>query len=374
MGNTAADLAVRPPLRRRRRSSRSARRYRLLSVLGSRPEVIQAASLSTALGDQVEEILVDTGQHYDAEMAGDQIRDTGLPRPAFNLLVGSRPDAAQLEVGQRRLTQVIEHVRPEAVLVRGDTNATLAGARAAVANGLPLVHVEAGLRSFRADMPEERNRVETDRLAGLLCAPTEGARRNIAAENLEGEAIVTGDVLYDMLLATRERVPAREEHEPYVLATVHRGYNTDDEARLARVLECLAAVAYRVILPIHPRTRKRLQETELRVPENVELRDPVAYTRMLALERDAIAILTDSGGVQREAYMWRVPCITLREETEWVETVETGWNSLVGVDPERVVEALKRPIPSERPPVFGDGRAAEKIADAVSGFLARRVA
>jgi UDP-N-acetylglucosamine 2-epimerase len=373
--NTAAESVLPAPRLRRGRSTRpGAPRFRLLSVLGSRPEVIQAASLTRALGGRVEEILVDTGQHYDAEMARDQIRDTQLPRPAFNLFVGSRTDAEQLEVGERRLRRVIDRLRPEGVLVRGDTNATLAGARAAAAHGLPLVHVEAGLRSFREDMPEERNRVETDRLSDLLCAPTESARRNLAVEGVKGETRVTGDVLYDMLLATRARVPPREEREPYALATIHRGYNTDDVSRLAAVLDCLAAVGLRVVFPVHPRTRKRLRETGLPIPPNVELRDPVAYTRMLALERDAVVILTDSGGVQREAYMWRVPCITLREETEWVETVETGWNVLVGTDPRRVVEALRRPVPGERPPVFGDGRAGERIACAVVEFLERRAA
>jgi len=371
LASTAADKAL-PPLslsRTRRGPGRALRRHRVLSVLGSRPEVIQAASLARELRNRVEEIIVDTGQHYDRAMAGDQIRDTGLPRPAYNLRVGSRSDAEQLAVGERRIAAVIEEERPAAVLVRGDTNATLAGARAAASAGLPLIHVEAGLRSFRDDMPEERNRVETDRLSDLLCAPTEEARRNLGAERVKGRTRVTGDVLYDMLLASRERVPPSEEHGPYALATVHRGYNTDDSERLAAILACLEAARYRVILPIHPRTCARLAETGLRIPANVELRDPVPYTRMLALERDAIVILTDSGGVQREAYMWRVPCITLREETEWVETVETGWNTVVGIDPERVVEALSRPASREHPPIFGDGRAAEHVSTAVSEFL-----
>jgi UDP-N-acetylglucosamine 2-epimerase len=341
-----------------------------LSILGSRPEVIQAAALNAQLARHVDEILVDTGQHYDPEMAADQVADTRLPRPQYNLAVGSRPDGEQLAVGERRVLAIIDRERPDAVLVRGDTNATLAGARAAHRSGLPLVHVEAGLRSFRDDMPEERNRVETDRIADLLCAPTEAAVANLEREAVLGEVRLTGDVLYDMLLANRDRVPPSGEPQPYALATIHRGYNTDNASRLAAVLECLAAIPYRVILPIHPRTRRQLLETGLEVPSNVELRPPVPYTVFLSLERDATVIVTDSGGVQREAYMWRVPCITLREETEWVETVETGWNTLVGVDAEKVKRAFERRSPEHQPPVFGHGDAASRIADEVSAFLA----
>lgn len=338
-------------------------------MLGSRPEVIQAAPLAQAFGSRLDEILVDTGQHYDVAMASGQIVDTGLPRPRHNLAVGSRPDQEQLAVGEERITEVIESERPDAVLVRGDTNATLAGARAARAAGLPLVHVESGLRSYRDDMPEERNRLEVDGLADLLCAPTRIAAENLEREGVRGEVRVTGDVLYDMLLASRDRLPERTQERPYILATVHRGYNTDDDERLAAVLSCLEVLPYHVVMPVHPRTRKRLAEARLDVPYNVELREPVTYTEMLTLERDADVIVTDSGGVQREAYMWRVPCITLREETEWVETVETGWNAIVGVDPERVVDALTRPRPLASPPVFGDGKAAEHTADAVMEFL-----
>jgi len=346
-----------------------ARTFRILSVLGSRPEVIQAAPVSRALRSCVDEILVDTGQHYDHAMADGQISDTGLPQPDYNLAVGSRPDLEQLEIGRARIAEVIERERPDAVIVRGDTNATLAGARAAAAAGLPLIHVEAGLRSYREDMPEERNRVETDRLSDLLCAPTQSAHDNLLAEGVRGYVEVTGDVLYDMLLATRDTVGASGEDTPYVLATVHRNYNTDSPERLRAVLDCLGAVPYRVILPVHPRTRKCLAEWSLPLPRNLELREPVTYRQMLALERDAEAIVTDSGGVQREAYMWGVPCVTLREETEWAETVSTGWNHLVGVDSDAVRAAFGHDAPRTRPAVFGDGRAATRIAETVVSYL-----
>ena len=345
-------------------------RPRLLSVIGGRPEIIQAAPLAAALAPLMDEILVHTGQHYDEAMSGGQILDIRLPTPAHNLGVGSRPDAEQLELGEQRLTRLIDAERPDAVLVRGDTNATLAGARAAVARELPLLHVEAGLRSFRDDMPEERNRVQTDRVSDVLFAPTETGRANLEAEGVRGEIHVTGDVMCDMLLAWEPRVPGATADAEYVLATVHRNYNTDDPDRLAAVLDCLGAAPCRVVFPVHLRTRKRIDDTGVEAPPNVELTEPVAYTRMLELERGARAIATDSGGVQREAYVWGVPCVTLREETEWVETVATGWNTLVGIDRDAFADALARPRPREHPPVFGDGRAAPRIAGLTAAFLA----
>jgi len=345
------------------------RRPRLVSIVGSRPEYIQAASLSVALARYVDEIIVNTGQHYDPNMAGDQILDVRLPSPAYDLEVGSRSDLKQLAVGEERIGEVLAKERPHAVLVRGDTNATLAGARAAVSKGLPVVHVEAGLRSYRPGMPEERNRIETDRISDLLCAPTPRAVEILTRERVPGRVRLTGDVLFDMLVGSRSRVPRCDEEKPYALATIHRGYNTDDAARLAEVLDCLATVHCRVIWPVHPRTRTRLAEFGLRLPPNVEARAPVPYTTMLSLERDAQVILTDSGGVQREAYMWGVPCITLREETEWSETVELGWNVLAGVDASVVAEALGRSTPLARPPVFGNGDAARNVALEVAVLL-----
>jgi len=344
-------------------------RPRLLSIIGSRPEIIQAVPLCAALEPVVDEILVHTGQHYDTEMSEGQILDTELPRPAHNLDVGSRSHSEQLAVGQERIAAVLESERPDAVLVRGDTNATVSGARAAVAAGLPLMHVEAGLRSWREDLPEEHNRVEADGLSDLLFAPTETARANLEAEDLKGTVHLTGDLLCDMLLAHQRRLGPPAATEEYVLATVHRNYNTDDPERLAEVLACLGTAPCPVIFPVHPRTRARIAEWELGAPANLELVDPVPYTRMLELERGALAIATDSGGVQREAYLWGVLCLSLRDETEWVETVETGWSVLVGVDAERFAEALARPRPTVRPPVFGDGAAAPRMAALVAGFL-----
>jgi UDP-GlcNAc3NAcA epimerase len=369
-GLTVADDPMRtsridmPAAQRRTPSERP----RLVSILSARPEIIQAAPLAAALAPVVEEILVHTGQHYDAPMSGSQIEHTELPEPTYNLAIGSQEDAVQLQLGEERIGAVLDLEKPDAVLVRGDTNGTLSGAEAAACRALPLIHVEAGLRSHREGMPEERNRVRTDHLSDLLLAPTESARENLLAEGVRGEIHVTGDVMCDMLLRWAERIAPTSERG-YVLATVHRDYNTDVAERLALVLDCLGAADRRVLFPVHPRTRKKMAEFGLSAPANVELLDPVPYRDMLALERGADLIATDSGGVQREAYVWGVPCITLREETEWVETVSTGWNTLVGVDRDRFVEALERPRPAERPPIFGDGKAAQHIADVIRDYL-----
>jgi UDP-N-acetylglucosamine 2-epimerase len=343
------------------------RRPRVVSVVGARPEIIQAAPVSQALADVAQEILVHTGQHYDEAMSESQILATRLPRPHYNLGVGSRSRAEQVEVGRIRLLELIEHERPDAVIVRGDTNATLSGALAAANAGVPLVHVEAGLRSYRAEMPEEHNRIQTDRLSQLLLAPTPGAVRNLEAEGVSGEIHMTGDPLCDTL--ERSRADVQPAGGQYLLATIHRNYNTDDPARLAAVLDCLARSPWQVVMPLHPRTRARMLEWELEVPGVVELIDPVPYTRMLELERGACAIATDSGGVQREAYMWGVRCVTLREETEWVDTVEAGWNTIVGVDADAFERALATPLPAERPPIFGDGHAAQRIARTIVDFI-----
>ncbi len=324
-------------------SAKRTTRPRVLSVIGARPEIIQAAPVCEALAPLAEEILVHTGQHYDDAMSESQILATNLPRPDHNLGVGSRAREEQVELAQERLGELIAAERPDAVIVRGDTNATLSGARAAAAAGVPLIHVEAGLRSHREDMPEEYNRIETDKLAQVLCAPTPGARRNLEAEGVKGEIHVTGDPLCDMLERWRPRVQPAGNGD-YMLATVHRNYNTDSPERLGAVLACLARSPLPVVMPLHPRTRACIDAWGLEAPANVELIDPVPYTRMLELERGAGAIATDSGGVQREAYLWGVRCVTLREETEWIDTVEAGWNTIVGVDPDAFAAALQQPL------------------------------
>lgn len=349
---------------------RSSRRPRVLSVIGARPEIIQAAPVSAALAGIADEILVHTGQHYDRSMSGDQIVATGLPRPVHNLGIGSRPRAQQLRLGEERLGEVIAREHPDVVLVRGDTNATLSGARAAVAAGVALIHVEAGLRAHRDDLPEEDNRVETDSLADVLCAPSEAARDNLLAELVAGTVHVTGDPLRDALEQWRGHVVAHPG--TYLLATVHRSHNTDDPLRLQGVLDCLARSPWPVVMPLHPRTRAALAAWKIALPDGVRAIEPVAYPDMLALERGAKAVATDSGGVQREAYLWGVPCLTLREETEWTDTVRTGWNTVVDIDPDRFDAALRLSRPLSRPAIFGDGRAARRIAALTVALAADR--
>lgn len=333
----------------------------VLSVIGARPEIIQATPVSRALRQHCREILVHTGQHYDAKMSGDQIAATNLPEPDVNLGVGSGSTDDQVKVGTERLIELIGERRPDVVLVRGDTSATLAGALAAERTGVPLIHVEAGLRSHRHDMPEEYNRIETDKRSDLLLAPVPGAVKNLEAERINGEIYMTGDPLCDILEGLRDEVvPTPGE---YLLATVHRNYNTDDATRLQGVLDSLAKSPWTVKWPLHPRTAAALKRFGLSLPSNVEVLEPVTYREMLSLERGAQAIATDSGGVQREAYLWGVPCITLREETEWTDTVDLGWNTLVGVDPDQFAAALEAPRPTDRPAIFGDGHASERIAE-----------
>lgn len=355
----------RPP-----RTAAPGERPRVLSVIGARPEIIQAAPVCKALAPLVQEILVHTGQHYDEAMSESQILATRLPAPDHNLGVGSLEREQQVELAQERLEALMANERPDAVIVRGDTNATLSGAYAAANAGIPLIHIEAGLRSYRQDMPEEHNRIETDRLAQVLCAPSPGAERNLQAEGVAGEIHVTGDPLCDMLERWRAKVKPAGDGD-YMLATVHRNYNTDTPERLADVFACLARSPLPVLMPLHPRTRARVEEWGLGTPANVELLDPVPYTRMLELERGAGAIATDSGGVQREAYLWGVRCVTLREETEWTDTVKAGWNTVVGVNPDAFAAALEKPLPAERPPIFGDGHACEQIGRVIASFLAR---
>lgn len=343
----------------------------VLSIIGARPEIIQATPVSDALRLRCREILVHTGQHYDEAMSGAQITSTALPTPDVNLGVGSGSPSEQVRLGTERLIELIGERRPDVILVRGDTSATLAGAYAAERTGTPLVHVEAGLRSHRPDMPEEFNRVETDKRSDLLLAPVPGAVANLERERVNGDVFMTGDPLCDMLERFRPHITPAGDGD-YVLATVHRNYNTDDPVRLQGVLDSLARSPWPVRWPMHPRTAAALKRFELVVPYRVKVLPPVPYREMLALERGARAIATDSGGVQREAYLWGVPCVTLREETEWTDTVDHGWNTLVGVDPEAFEAALRKPIPGDRPPIFGDGRASERIAE-LTLALAKRI-
>ena len=349
---------------------------RFLTVLGARPQFIKSAPLSAALRRRFQEVSVHTGQHYDAQMSAIFFEQLAIPIPDHHLGVGSGPHGAQTGAMLERLETVMQRERPDVVLVYGDTNSTLAGALAAAKLQIPVAHVEAGLRSFNRAMPEEINRVVTDHLSTWLFAPSSHAERQLAAEGVRRGVHVVGDIMLDAVLQHAERA---QDLSPYpqaaqvcpgefYLCTVHRAENTDDIGRLRGILEGLARLDQPVVLPLHPRTRKRLAEFGLTAGSNVRVIDPVGYLDMLQLERCASTILTDSGGVQKEAYYLAVPCVTLREETEWVETVELGWNLLAGSDPNAIAAAVDRHRQRRRPhpSLYGTGDAAERIVQVFS--------
>ena len=353
-------------------------------MVGARPQFIKAAPLSRQLRPRHHEVLVHTGQHYDDAMSATFFRELELPDPDLNLEIGSGPHGAQTGEMLRALEPVLMEQEPDGVLVYGDTNSTLAGALAAAKVAFRggtrpwLAHVEAGLRSFNRAMPEERNRIVADHLADLLLAPTPAAADRLAAEGLAEQTEMVGDVMADAVCWAADRADLRlleeaEANPGFVLLTLHRAENVDDPRRLARWLDTLPKDRP-VIWPLHPRTAATLREHALRVPDNVTRMEPVGYLAMLALERAAALIATDSGGVQKEAYLAGTPCVTLRNETEWVETVDAGWNRIAGEDPDAVRAALAdaRFMDRSRPraELYGDGHAAERIVSALERLQA----
>lgn len=350
------------------------KRSRVVSVVGARPQFIKAAPISRALRDVAHEVLVHTGQHYDHEMSAIFFQELQIPEPAHNLGVGSGPHGWQTGQMLARIEEILLVEQPDWVLVYGDTNSTLAGALAAVKLHIPLAHVEAGLRSYNRRMPEEHNRVLTDHSADLLFCPTQTAVDNLAKEGISRGVYLVGDVMYDAVLHNarlaeeRSHVLERLGLTPggFALATIHRPRNTDDPTRLEGILGALQAIAAQkpVVLPIHPRTKKAMDALGYRPGPGLEVIAPVSYLDMLMLEKHAALVLTDSGGVQKEAFFFAVPCLTLREETEWPETVQSGWNQLVGADQAAIVQAAIEFRPTGTPhSLFGNGHAAESIVD-----------
>lgn len=343
---------------------------KICTVVGARPQFVKVAPVSRALAAQDwREVLIHTGQHYDYAMSDIFFDELRLARPDYNLGVGSGSHGAQTGRMLIQIEGVLMAERPDITLVYGDTNSTLAAALAAVKLSIPTAHVEAGLRSFNRLMPEEHNRVLADHIAELLFCPTRTAVENLAAEGIVEGVYPVGDVMYDSILfntalAERHADPlARLGLSPseYALATIHRPYNTDQPENLAGILEAFARLPHIVLFLTHPRTCKVIRQHGLSTASNVRLLEPVGYLDMLVLEKHAHVILTDSGGVQKEAYFQAVPCVTIRPETEWVETVQAGWNTLADPTPESILAALGGPRPASSPPVFGDGRAAEHI-------------
>lgn len=350
---------------------------KFVSVVGARPEFIQAIPVSRAIRKKHQEILVHTGQHYDYKMSQTFFDELGIPAPDYNLEVGSGSHANQTAEILVRFEELLIKEKPDCVIVRGDTNSTLAGALAASKLHIPTVHIEAGERSFDRRMPEEINRLVADKLASVFFCVSQTAVRQLSNEGITRDVYWVGDVMLDANLANRPL--ARQKSTilstlglapvSYGLVTVHRAANTDDPKRLANIVRALSQVNETVVFPVHPRTRGMLAKLDVQFGDNVKLIEPVGYFDMMTLEENARLIATDSGGVQREAYFMSKPCITLRDETEWTETVTVGWNKLVGVDVDVIVDAWKNFIPpAEQPPIFGDGRAGEKIAEILANI------
>lgn len=344
----------------------------IASIVGARPQFIKSAPVSRALSSRFREVLIHTGQHYDYGMSEIFFEEMQMQPPDFNLGVGGGSHGEQTGRMLIELERVLAEVKPDCVLVYGDTNSTLAGALASAKAGIPLAHVEAGLRSYNRTMPEEVNRVLTDHASTFLFCPTDTAVKNLAKEGIVEGVHQVGDVMYDALMHNlaiarrRSQILSKLDLErgAYALATVHRAANTDNAKRMKSILEALSALSVKIVFPVHPRTKKMIQEWGLRANPNVLFVEPQGYFDSLVLQENANCILTDSGGMQKEAYLLGVRCITLREETEWIETVAVGWNKLVGVDPKSICATFESWYPNgERPLLYGDGLAATHICE-----------
>ena len=354
---------------------------KILTVIGNRPQFIKAAAVSPRLRDGHSELLVHTGQHFDDELSAVFFRELGLPAPDLELGVAMGSNTSQTGRMLAALEPVLSDSGPDAVLVYGDTNSTLAGALAGAQAGVPVAHVEAGMRSFDRSMPEELNRVLVDHASSLLLCSSDVAVANLRREGVAGDISEVGDVMVDVALAVQPRARERSDLigarglEPggYVLATAHRAGNVDDPSRLTALVDLLCSMPLPVLFTVHPRTRQRLDQAgllgRLEGSGSVITAPPLGYLETAALLLGARALLTDSGGLQKEAYLAGVPCVTMRSTTEWTETVEQGWNVLVDLDAEAAVSAVERSVPDERPPLYGDGHAGERVVTALRMHL-----
>jgi UDP-N-acetylglucosamine 2-epimerase (non-hydrolysing)/UDP-GlcNAc3NAcA epimerase len=353
---------------------------KILTVVGNRPQFIKAAAVSGPMRERHEELLVHTGQHYDDALSRVFFAELGLANPDRELGIGGGSNTEQTARMLAALEPLLADIAPDAVLVYGDTNSTLAGALAAAQADVQVVHIEAGMRSFDRAMPEERNRVLTDHLSTLLLCSSDTAAANLQSESISGRVEVVGDVMVDVAMRRQpsaradERTPAEHgvSRGEYLLLTAHRAGNVDDPDRLRALVELIAALPAPVVFPLHPRTRARLLDAglsgELERVDGLHLSEPLGYVPFSALLCQARAVLTDSGGVQKEAYLAGVPCVTLRANTEWVETVAAGWNTLVDLDANAALAALAEQPPVQRPPLYGDGQAAARCVQAIGSL------
>lgn len=354
---------------------------KIVTVVGARPQFIKSAPVSKAITNAGhQEYLLHTGQHYDYGMSKIFFDEMGIQEPAINLGVGSGTHAQQASKMLVGIEKVLMSHKPDIVLVYGDTNSTLAGALATAKLQINLAHIEAGLRSYNRLMPEEHNRVLTDHCSNLLFCPTKTAVDNLAREGILNGVHLVGDTMYDAVLQFGEIAKRNSKilqtlkinPNEYLLTTIHRAYNTDTPEVLSEILSVFRQVDEIIVFPIHPRTLHAINVRNLQIPVNVKVIDPVGYLDMLMLEQNARAILTDSGGMQKEAYFFQIPCLTLRPETEWIETLASGWNHLVGVDADIINDAIRNLETPNRSPVqaFGDGFAANKIVSIISNCMA----
>ena len=349
-------------------------KLKIVTILGARPQFIKAAAVSSVFSGHFDEILVHTGQHYDPNMSAVFFEELNIPNPKYHLNVGSGSHGAMTGAMLAEIEKVLEMEKPDFVLVYGDTNSTIAGALAASKLLIPVIHVEAGLRSFNKAMPEEQNRILTDHISKILFAPTQTAVQNLQNEGITEGVHLVGDVMYDGILhfskIAREKSRILEslnlEAGKFLLCTIHRAENTNSLERLTAIVNGLNACKEPIVLPLHPRTLKYIHDYGLKLSDTVCVIDPVGYLDMVRLESGAKKIVTDSGGIQKEAFFLGIPCITLREETEWVETVENGWNILVGADQTKIADAIKNFNPSgERKAYFGEGNATQKMIETI---------
>ncbi|MBN2275278.1 MAG: UDP-N-acetylglucosamine 2-epimerase (non-hydrolyzing) [Bacteroidales bacterium] len=342
---------------------------KIITVVGARPQFIKASALSREIRKHagIDEVIVHTGQHYDINMSEVFFRELDIPAPHYNLEVGSESHGKQTGLMMERIEKVLLKEKPAWVIVLGDTNSTIAGALAATKLNIKVAHVEAGLRSYNRAMPEEINRIATDHIADLLFVPTRNAMNILAQEGLKKRSVLTGDIMYDTLkyyenLLNKDSGNAFYKAEkPYYLATIHRQENTDNPVRLKNIFKAFSLITGNIVLPLHPRTKKYLKT--LPVSNNVNIIEPTGYLNLLHLLKNCEKVLTDSGGLQKEAFFLKKPCITLREETEWIETLEDGWNHVVGDNITLILEKIRLKVPEKQEQFFGDGHAATAIVE-----------
>jgi len=377
---------------------------KIATIIGARPQFIKAAAVSRAIAKHnnlthnplpitcckapithypspITEIIIHTGQHYDDEMSAIFFRELEIPKPKYNLNIGSGTHGTQTGKMLSGIEDVLLKEKPDWVLIYGDTNSTLAGAVSAAKLHIPIAHVEAGLRSFNRLMPEEINRVVADHISHLLLCPSQVAVNNLTDEGISKGVNIVGDVMADALQFAVDKVQHNIDikekfhlqHGTYLLTTIHRAENTDNKERLQSIINALNSLEETIVLPIHPRTRKILNGMNCRIKPHVRIIDPVGYFDMIALENSARMILTDSGGIQKEAYWLKVPCITLRNETEWVETIENGWNKLTGANTIAIIDAAHNFMPpTEQAALYGNGQAASRVLQEITHYIERK--